>query len=330
MESQIKVVVFLNNKGGVAKTTTTSLYAEYASIIEKKRVLIIDFDGQCNLTSQWIGHDMISGEREPIVNPDISADDLVEYNARSAITDIFRGKSVESYLTQIGSGDKDDIACPRVEIVACSGSGMKWIQETLTDGSEDDVDAEGRQLVRGVPTSKVIKAMYDFCHAPIMTEFYDLILIDTGPGVNTLFRAALNAATHVVAPYVPENFSVLGIGPLIHQIESANRNRFTGGEPIELVGLLPSKVDTRSAVHMEVIEEMSQHPGLKGIHFPADLFVPASVHIARRSQTNRPVFDPYSIFEMKPSEPIRKKAEQVFSHMHQRVFSSGNGLEGAA
>lgn len=320
MTEQMKVVVFLNNKGGVTKTTTTSLYAEYASIIQRKRVLIIDFDGQCNLTSQWIGHEMIHGEREPIINPDISEDDLSEYNARSAITDIFRGKSVESYLTQIGPGDKDDVDSPRVEIVACSGSGMKWIQETLADGSED-VDADGRQLVRGVPTSKVIRAMYDFCHAPIMKEFYDLILIDTGPGVNTLFRAALNAATHVVAPYIPENFSVLGIGPLIHQIESANRNRFTGGDPIELVGLLPSKVDTRSAVHMEVIEEMSQHAGLKRIHFPPGLFVPSSVHIARRSQTNRPIFDPYSIFDMKPSEPIRKRAELVFEYMHSKVFT---------
>lgn len=330
MSQKIKVVVFLNNKGGVTKTTTTSLYAEYASLIQGKRVLIIDFDGQCNLTSQWIGHEMINGEREPIVNPDIEDADLAEYNRRSSITDIFRGKAVETYLTQIGPDNKEEVLVPRVEIVACSGSGMKWVQETLSASEDSDTDEEGRQLVRGVPTSKVIRAMYDFCHAPIMSELYDLILIDTGPGVNTLFRAALNSATHVVAPYVPENFSVLGIGPLIHQIETANRNRFTGGEPIELVGLLPSKVDTRSAVHMEVIEEMSGHEGLKGIHFPADLYVPSSVHIARRSQTNRPMFDPYSIFEMKPSEPIRKRCEEVFEYMHNRVFSSVNAEEGRA
>ena len=102
MSQKIKVVVFLNNKGGVTKTTTTSLYAEYASLIQGKRVLIIDFDGQCNLTSQWIGHEMINGEREPIVNPDIEDADLAEYNRRSSITDIFRGKAVETYLTQIG------------------------------------------------------------------------------------------------------------------------------------------------------------------------------------------------------------------------------------
>ena len=324
--SKIKVVVVLQNKGGVTKTTSSSLLAEAASLLRDKRVLLIDFDGQCNLTSQWIGHDEVRGEREPPINPDIEPGDLDEFNERSAITDIFLdGKSVETYLTPIGTGNKDDVDAPRVELVACSGSGMRRIQENIQ--VPESTATHGRQLVEGVATSQVIRGLHDFCHAEGMDELYDLIIIDTGPGVNTLFRAALAAATHVVSPYIPESLSVLGIGPLIQQVETANENRFYGGAPIEFIGLLPSKVDTRSPVHQETMKAMASHPAMKGVHFPEGMFVPSSVHIQRRSTTNRPRLDPYSIFQMKPSEPIRRQCESVFLYMLDKIFDESKQQE---
>lgn len=319
----LPTLVILNNKGGVAKTTNTSLFAEYAALVQGKRVLLIDFDGQCNLTSQWIGHEVVKGERVPPINPNLdpdSPDDLANYNLRSSITDIFYDKLVEPYFTPIGPEDPDDIDSPRVDLIACSQTGMRRLQEVLSVADNDDPDQEGRHVVKGVPTARIVQQLGNFCSNPELSEYYDIILVDTGPGINALFRAALHAATHVLAPYIPESFSILGVGPLIHNITLANRNRFARSEPITFLGLLPSKVDTRNNVHIEIVDMALNKPGISENHVPEDCFVPASVHITRRSTTNRPNQQPYSIFQMKPSEPIRQRCEEVFSYLFDQVF----------
>ena len=316
------VFVALSNKGGVSKTTDTSLMAEYACIIRRKRCAIIDFDGQLNATAQWVGCEYVNGYREPPEHPDITDEDLGEFNKRSAITDLYRGKSVLPYPTKLGPEDPDDITAPRVDIIPCSASGMQWVQETISPEENENanpIKTLGRQMVSGVPTADVVRGLYDFCRQPELRDYYDLVLVDSGPGVNTLFAAALNAATHVLVPYIPENYSLMGIGPLLFNYNQANRNRPLGADKIKFLGLLPSKVDTRNNVHNDMVAETLRNPSTSKAHVPEGYFVPSSVHITRRSTLNRPSM-PYSIFDMKPSEPIRQKCEMVFGYLFDKIF----------
>ena len=54
--NEMKVISFVNLKGGVAKTTSVINAAAILARIHKQRVLVVDADSQCNLTvfSAWI------------------------------------------------------------------------------------------------------------------------------------------------------------------------------------------------------------------------------------------------------------------------------------
>ena len=46
----MRTIAIMNNKGGVGKTTTAIAMADILTRDYKKRVLLVDCDGQCNLT----------------------------------------------------------------------------------------------------------------------------------------------------------------------------------------------------------------------------------------------------------------------------------------
>src|SRR4051794_16505053 len=51
-DEMMKVIVPTNNKGGVGKTKVSILLAEYLSL--SKKVLVIDFDPQCNFSRRFL------------------------------------------------------------------------------------------------------------------------------------------------------------------------------------------------------------------------------------------------------------------------------------
>ena len=72
-----KIITICNAKGGVGKTTSTASIGACMALMGKK-VLLIDLDGQANLTLYYIPNDseievsifdsLISGEPLPIIN----------------------------------------------------------------------------------------------------------------------------------------------------------------------------------------------------------------------------------------------------------------------
>ena len=99
---QLPVLAVLNQKGGVGKTTVSSVLAEYASVKLGLRVLVVDLDMQCNSSDYWVGMEpapTATGGQLPPRHPDYDGDPEIE--ERSSVADTFFGKASLPYPTFI-------------------------------------------------------------------------------------------------------------------------------------------------------------------------------------------------------------------------------------
>jgi len=95
----MKIIAFVNNKGGVGKTTCSKIMAEYLSKVKKMSVLGINFDPQCNFSHQYLQMEIDPVAPEgliPPIHPDYNPEDVddVEWEGRSSIAEIFYGQGV--------------------------------------------------------------------------------------------------------------------------------------------------------------------------------------------------------------------------------------------
>ena len=315
----IPVLSFANNKGGVAKTTCLSLMGEYGCLIKKKRVLMIDFDSQMNLSIHWIGCDTDDiGSNIALTHPEIdenNEEDMQYYSKRSNISDIFYGKGVLPHPTYLGKDNANDDE-PRVDIISSCYKSMYDLQVDMMSRVKKDMSTKDAK--------HLISRLAEFCSSKELENYYDLILIDTSPFDSPLFRAVIKACTKIVIPYKPEEFSLTGITTLINNIYIDNSHRGKDRENIDLIGILPTIVDKgRTGLHTGIIKEASK---LKN-HFPENLFISNSQKISSRQ--SRCGVSPNSVFDLKPSDPVRKECFAVFEYIYNRTFNI-DANEGAA
>lgn len=288
-----KILVCATNKGGEGKTTTSINLAEYASLILKKRVLLIDLDPQANLSGRYIAMDYdptYKSGKIPPIHPDYDVEQDDQWDGRSSIANIFYGEEAVPYPTSIE------------------------LLELLPANSQKLLEAEA--VTKNEVLEKVHMQLKYFVELPELQKGYDLVIIDTPPSKGPLTIAAIKAATHLIVPAQMEQFSIEGIYGMLQlwKQESYKRPKTA---PITLVGILPNKYRDIN-LHKEFLEDLRNMPGIGNYVLPYPIKVRAVYSEILVDNAN-----PRSIFELKESHVARQECEITCKEILNKVFDYG-------
>ncbi|WP_340076814.1 ParA family protein [Leptobacterium sp. I13] len=181
----MKRISIFNHKGGVGKTTLT-YNLSYALESKGKKVLLIDADAQCNLTS--------------IALSDADLQNVYQNG----------GYSLKDALGQLLSGAGDiQIGDP---ITLTTNISLIPGHIEITD-YESQLNTAWNEcftgLERGFRTHSAIHRLSEQIGRSLNVDY---IIYDLGPNVGPLNRSLILSSDHFVVPVVPDQFSLMAIG----------------------------------------------------------------------------------------------------------------------
>ncbi|MDP9120358.1 MAG: ParA family protein [Acidobacteriota bacterium] len=210
----MKSIVLFNNKGGVGKTTLTFNIAHMMSRAGL-RTVVLDYDPQCNISAVFL-----------------SEDRLVELWEDEAVA----GQTVVSCIDLVRRG-RGDVLPPRLvqvtdDLWLLPGHlGLSRFEQTLAvEWPQTSASDNERAL-------DVTTALDVLANLAAKAVGADVVLVDVGPSLGALNRAALLACDAVVVPLAPDLFSLQGlknVGPTLREWRSdwvRVRERHLGGRP---------------------------------------------------------------------------------------------------
>jgi chromosome partitioning protein len=111
---------------------------------------------------------------------------------------------------------------------------------------------------------------------------YEYIIIDCPPSLSLLTVNALIAAKYVLLPVQAEFYALEGLGQLLETMKLVRKNL---NPTLDLIGVLPTMVDSRTSLSSQVLSEIAKH-------FPAKIFkttIPRNVRLAEAPSHGVPI-----------------------------------------
>jgi cellulose biosynthesis protein BcsQ len=282
----MKTIAIYHNKGGVGKTTTVTNLA--AALRKKqKRVLIIDLDSQANTT---FATGLVKFEDEESDNiRSCHAYHLLKSEDLFPVEDVARST---------------DYSNPPVDVIPAH-----------IDLMYQEMDLNRLEFTRATLVEKLEAAK----------DRYDIALIDTPPSLNLYAKIALIACDYLIIPSDLKPFANQGLVNVKNFIKEQNTfRRYVNKSPIEVLGVLSSKISTNSKFVQSTL------PKRKAIILERYGFEVMNTVISEREDLAKcaeqiridgdlEIPDPQSVLDFKPDSPSAQEFEKLAAEVLQKI-----------
>lgn len=188
-------IAFFNNKGGVGKTSLV-YHCAYMFAEQGLRVLVADLDPQSNLSIMALDEAQLEA---------LWPDDEHPLTLYGAVAPLFDGTG--------------DVQSAHIELLTLNLGLL--VGDLALSRIEDDLSTEWPRCLEGRERAfRVTTAFWRVIDDAARRHHADIVLLDVGPNLGAINRAALVASSHVVMPVAPDLFSLQGLknlGPTLRK-----------------------------------------------------------------------------------------------------------------
>jgi chromosome partitioning protein len=275
----LRKLVIGQHKGGVGKTTVARIVSEGAAR-RGISTLVIDLDYQGNYSKRHLKMDIDPTSPDgclPPVHPDYNPDEDEDWNGRSSSADIYFGRPVYPYPTDV----------PNLDVLPADGERLRRVELVAEEQVKERVHDQLARLLDD----------------PGFEEQYQLVVIDTSPSKGPLTVAALRAATHMLIPTQMEPQSIEGLMGMLALWRRENRAREI---KLELIGILPNLFRKRLSLHEQLLQELKGHAGMSP--YIAPVLIGQRAAFAESDALDA---KPRSVFDQPENNEARREATAV-------------------
>lgn len=197
------IVTIMNMKGGVGKTTVAmhlgGVFARYRFDGKRRRVLLVDYDPQFNLSQAFIpANKYFELEKKRKTTLAILQDDETD---------------LDPFRLQVPGNEIP----PKVVVLAHKV--YRFVDGTRLDLIPSTLDLMYIVLGQSLKVTKSMEERFDKFMSACRRK-YDLIFIDCHPAGSLFTKTSLRNSDHVIIPVVPQRYALRGIGLMMQFIHS--------------------------------------------------------------------------------------------------------------